>query len=69
MVEPARQLACVLLLELFVRCLPQDVPPPTDPMFIKTLVDEHNKFRANVDPPASNMNFMVSMGLCVRGIE
>ncbi|XP_078510835.1 GLIPR1-like protein 1 isoform X2 [Lissotriton helveticus] len=58
MAETGRQLACVLLLELLVRCLPQNVPSIYDSNFQKKLIDEHNKFRSNVNPPATNMMYM-----------
>ncbi|XP_029453012.1 glioma pathogenesis-related protein 1-like [Rhinatrema bivittatum] len=34
------------------------MPDITDPEFIKAFVDEHNKFRSAVNPPASNMLYM-----------
>ncbi|NXK98721.1 GLIP1 protein, partial [Formicarius rufipectus] len=58
----SRYAACVLALLLF--CHPSDsyepstLPDVQDPKFIEECVQTHNKFRSEVNPPASNMLYM-----------
>ncbi|NXP29563.1 GLIP1 protein, partial [Scytalopus superciliaris] len=54
--------ACVLALLLFCHSSgsydPSTLPDIRDPEFIRECVQTHNKFRSEVDPPASNMRYM-----------
>ncbi|NWW12493.1 GLIP1 protein, partial [Oreocharis arfaki] len=53
---------CVLALLLFCYSSdsyePSTLPDPRDPKFIEECVQTHNRFRSEVDPPASNMLYM-----------
>lgn len=55
--------ACVLALLLFCYSSdsyePSTLPDIRDPKFIEECVQTHNRFRSGVDPPASNMLYMV----------
>lgn len=54
--------ACALALLLFCCSTdsyePSTLPDPRDPKFIEECVQTHNRFRSEVDPPASNMLYM-----------
>ncbi|NXG15349.1 GLIP1 protein, partial [Grallaria varia] len=54
--------ACVLALLLFCRSSdsyePSTLPDIRDPKFIEECVQTHNRFRSEVNPPASNMLYM-----------
>ena len=39
------------------------LPPISDKAFIRECVRSHNTYRRNVEPPASNMRYMVGSGL------
>ncbi|XP_030070782.1 GLIPR1-like protein 1 [Microcaecilia unicolor] len=59
----AKRFFCLLLLVtalLFPLCSSAraSVPDITDPEFVKLYVDEHNKYRSAVNPPASDMLYM-----------